>query len=76
MSKDISKIRPGRPVAENPKRVAISFRVDDVVAEAIEKKRQAIGVRTFSLSDTVREVLIRSLELDGLLSSGMKDGRD
>lgn len=57
----------GRPKAESPKRVLISFRIDEKVAEAIEVKRVKMGVISFSLSDTVREMMLRQLKDDGII---------
>ena len=57
----------GRPNAEKPKATVIGFRIDDEVRAAIEKRRDAIGILTFSLSDTVREILMRDLRREKLL---------
>lgn len=57
----------GRPKAASPKRSIISFRIDDKVAQALEEKREKLGVMSFSLSDTVREMMLRQLRDDRLL---------
>lgn len=62
-----SYLKQTGPVASNPKRSIISFRVDDDVADALEKKRERMGVLSFSISDTVREMMLRQLKDEGLL---------
>jgi hypothetical protein len=62
-----SKAKAGRPKADNPKSILISFRVDAATVAAIEKQRDKMGVMSFSLSDTVRETLLRALKREGLL---------
>lgn len=67
MAQKHQKAKRGRPAAEKPKSTLISFRVDDAVAEAIERQREKMGVISFSLSDAARETLLRALKAEGLL---------
>lgn len=56
----------GRPVAKNPKNALISFRVSADVAAAIERHRDKMGVLSFSISDTAREIVLRALKSEGM----------
>lgn len=62
-----SRRKAGRPVAENPKRTLVSFRLDGKIVKALEEERQAMGVLTFSLSDAARELIVRVLKERGRL---------
>jgi antitoxin component of RelBE/YafQ-DinJ toxin-antitoxin module len=67
MSKTPPKRKPGRPREANPKTTLVSFRIDDATRAAIEAEREAMGVETFSVSDTVREMTVRALKKGGRL---------
>ena len=66
MSKDNGR-RRGRPTLQNPKRAHVNFRVDDEAKEALEKYRERLNVIGLSLSDAARDLLIKSLQKEGLL---------
>lgn len=66
MAKDAKRPR-GRPRAEKPMSVQVAFRVDEEVAQAIDRLRDRWGVVSFSTSDVAREVLLRALKAEGLL---------
>ena len=70
----IGKLSPAfniaTPAARKPQKepaTVIGFRIDDEVRAALDKRREAIGILTFSLSDTVREILMRDLRREKLL---------
>ncbi len=67
MAKEPPKRKAGRPPADNPKSVLVSFRINGDVAQALEAKRERMGVLSFSLSDTARELVLRGLKDEGLL---------
>ena len=67
MAKQPAKKGRGRPTASKPKSIQIAFRIDELTATALEAKRVDMNVLSFSLSDTVREVLLRTLKAERLL---------
>lgn len=67
MTKKPSARKPGRPASSNPKSVLISFRINQEFAEALDKKKLAIGVLSFSPSDTAREIVLRAFKAEGLM---------
>lgn len=67
MAKTPEKRKAGRPSADRPKSILVSFRIDERTAAALEEKRSKSGIISFSVSDMAREMILRDLKAEGLL---------